>query len=90
MKKKVNVTFQVQYETEIEVDTDLPEGTYELDCEELSECYDRNDNLIDITETIIDSVTAIIESKEVFDIELPMSQGIFYREDSFEVVNIIV
>ena len=89
MKKKINVTFQVQYETEIEVDTDLPEGTYELVGETLIDVYTK-DNLIVKTQQLEDMVLSIVESEVAFNIDIPENETVSYRKNSFEVVNIIV
>lgn len=82
MKKKVVIVYQVSYETEIEIDTELPSGQYTpeegcLNCEIIEDDYELHFEQID----------DIINSVEVDNIVIPENEKSFYREQSFEITS---
>lgn len=82
MNKKVIVTYQVSYETEIEVDTELLKGTYFIE-DNTCISYDAEeeiDNLDELVENVIDS-------NEIDTITPLEDEKNFYRENSFEITS---
>jgi hypothetical protein len=75
MKKKVIIVYQVSYETEIEVDTNLPSGQYDQ--------YMSQENV----ELYLDQINDITDSVEVDNIAIPENETSFYRKQSFEITS---
>lgn len=73
MKKKISVVYSVDYKTEIEIDTELEEGCYDLD--ELNNW----DNL--------EEINKLLENK-LSDIDIPETKESVYRTGSFIIKSI--
>jgi hypothetical protein len=86
MKKKINVVYSVDYETEIEVDTELEEGYYDVeDVLSLDFNYEGEQH-----EDFIESEVRKLLRNELSDINIPETEDIVYRTGSFTIKSIQV
>ena len=96
MKKKISVVYSVDYETEIEVDTELEEGSYIIDEERASLHWDSKMVLkkhFKLSDKQINDVVGKIEAlleNELSGIEIWEGENTIYRENSFIIKSIQV
>lgn len=85
MKKKINITYNVQFETTVEIDTELPTGEYFLDLD--GDCVDYDYTEVDDDmdyEELEDNVQDILEQVNG-NVDIPENNQSFYKQKSFKV-----